>query len=762
MKIISSRSIVTIFVITFLIMGSVEMSFGQLFRRPQSPTRTTRPSTGSTTQRSTAPKPEPKTEPEAPQVSPEPAPPVAPRVAPRTAPRVAPSTGTRASVDSTGPQKGVELVELPSSKRHALLIGVDSFVSLSQLNYCVADAKALGEKLKELDFSVNLLITGSEARLDPLTKTINERIDSFLQRIGDDDMVVFAFSGHGVRINDQSYLCPKNADISDVSTLISLKDLKDRLERKGRFRMILIDACRNDLQRSVKASIDVADSVRGFAKSIDDAEVPNGTVLINSCMAEEFSYEDEKLGHGVFMYNVLQALDGKADGVEGGKDGYVSLSELSKYVADSTNAYVWDKFSKNQRPICNMNLEITDFAICHANQDSDLDLDIGTANMNPLVAATLRNISLGRFDEAMANCDTWVKESATEEIGYLCRCMVLAARRDINDIAMALYYMKPAGLKTLAINARKSDKPVDILDGTSVVAQFRPGDTIEIDGIEQVEWVSVVKYNGRPMEGFISLGDLERMPEKDPTPDEEAIAKARERIDTATDTEHLNAAINMLSSVTDPELKLQADRMRAESMLMLGDIKDAFALAGRIGDRTITVRHTGESTRLAQTSSSSARVTLPQGARMTIDISYTGHPHLKIVAIDGDSSKTGYLQISGGGGGGGGGSGGGGAVGPNTWDRLPGNMHRHNLTGKTWVVRIGTGNLRAAQNALPAGFRVPSHAEVVQAMNSGMRSNVPGIARNVWTTSGLLDTQTGQMYDSVWKSPGLESTLGVR
>jgi|GEM_PF-6760652 len=762
MKIVNLRSMIAALAIAYFLVGSVESTLGQLFRRPQqrttpNSTRTTRPATTPST-----PKPEPAPPAEAPPAEPEPAPRVAPRVAPRIAPTVTPPPATRGPLDSAGPSRGVELVELTGAKRHALLIGVNSFVKLTPLDYCVADVAALAGKLKDLDFEVSLLVTGAEAKDDPIASNINERIDSFLQRIGKDDMVVFAFSGHGARIGGASYLCPKDANIKDINTMISLKDVKERLDKKGRFRMLFIDACRNDLEDSTKASLDVAASAKAFVKSIEDSNVPNGTVMMNSCMAEEYSYEDEDLGHGVFMYHVLQGLEGRADGVMGGTDGFVSLTELKKFVSDGTNTHVWKKFSANQRPLFHMNMEMPDFAICRANVVPEPEPIGGT---NPLIVATLRNISLERYDQAMEACDGWIRESATEEIGYRCRCMVLAARRELNDITMALYYKKHAGLDTITIGAKHSDKVVDILNGEKIVAQFKPGDTIEIDRILQDDWVSVVTHNKRPIRGAVSLSDLEKLPEKKLGPQEIAIKNARQRIDSATDTEHLNAAVGMLSAITDPNLKAQAERMRAEALLMIGispegsqaKVTQALTIAGMISNEPLVIRTAASNVKLHQkTGYSGNSVSINKGDTLAVDVTYTDHPHMKIVAVNGDTSRTGFFLIptkksvissepSR----------------PNTWTRQNLNTFTHNLTGRTWIVRWSSGSVAAAQKDLSRhGYRLPTRTEVIHAINNGMKANIPQLQRNVWTTSGLFDTQTGAIVGVL--APGLESNLGIR
>ena len=58
----------------------------------------------------------------------------------------------------------------------------------------------------------------------------------------------------------------------------------------------------------------------------------SGTVLLSASGTQQFAVEFEQLGHGVFTYSLLEALDGKADG--GSRDNKITVNELKAYMED--------------------------------------------------------------------------------------------------------------------------------------------------------------------------------------------------------------------------------------------------------------------------------------------------------------------------------------------------------------------------------------------------------------------------------------------
>jgi hypothetical protein len=115
--------------------------------------------------------------------------------------------------------------------------------------------------------------------------------------------------------------------------------------------VVIIDACRNEPAAPTRAAAPRA-MPQGFARSLRN--VRQGFLLLSSCSAGQVSYEDPRLGHGVFFDSILRGLTGAADrqaeGLPGNGDGRVEAQELFQYAAAQTKRHVQETFSGSQTP----------------------------------------------------------------------------------------------------------------------------------------------------------------------------------------------------------------------------------------------------------------------------------------------------------------------------------------------------------------------------------------------------------------------------
>ena len=228
-------------------------------------------------------------------------------------------------------------------QRWAVVVGVNQYVQLSHLNFCVADARKLRDQLVSAGFpadNVFLLVDGPDARSQPNRANIQRQIGSVLAVAAQDDLVLVSFSGHGVHLDGKSYFCPAEASLDDPqTTMVPLELIYQQLEAsKARQKLLLVDACRNDPRPS--GSRDATShqrSLKGLADQL--AAVPAGILALSSSAAGQISWEDEQFGHGVFMHYVMEGLSGQAD-VQGNRDGAVSLLELYAYSELQTKRWV--------------------------------------------------------------------------------------------------------------------------------------------------------------------------------------------------------------------------------------------------------------------------------------------------------------------------------------------------------------------------------------------------------------------------------------
>lgn len=140
-----------------------------------------------------------------------------------------------------------------ASRRLALVIGNDAYSNVPKLQNARSDARAMAQGLQGLGFKVTLQMDLSERGMKDALRAFRTDIQ------GGDEVVVF-FAGHGVQLGAANYLLP--VDIRGDSEeqvrdeAIPLQRILDDLsERKARFSLAIIDACRDNPFRTSGRSI---------------------------------------------------------------------------------------------------------------------------------------------------------------------------------------------------------------------------------------------------------------------------------------------------------------------------------------------------------------------------------------------------------------------------------------------------------------------------------------------------------------------------
>lgn len=243
--------------------------------------------------------------------------------------------------------------------RRALLIGINEYKTFRKLKYCGSDVQALGKRLVTAGFEANkVVVVCDEATrsLQPDKEKIVGQISMMLDSAEPGDLVLLAFSGHGVQIQGKPYFAPYEGEApksdSDadtqraIATLISLDWIYEKLKAcRASIKLLLVDACQNRLFEGAERSAEKNIVLHDVGRSLEAA--PAGILLMTACAAGEYSHESSSLNHGVFTYYLLEALEGKADY---NHDGTVSLKEVNLYVSSHTEEYVRNHFHKVQRP----------------------------------------------------------------------------------------------------------------------------------------------------------------------------------------------------------------------------------------------------------------------------------------------------------------------------------------------------------------------------------------------------------------------------
>ncbi len=135
-----------------------------------------------------------------------------------------------------------------AEKRVALVIGINRYVNLplrAQLQRAVNDARAVSKAFRELGFDATTLEDASRA-------TFNAEWQQFLGAVREGDIAALYFAGHGVEIEGQNFLIPKDIPLIEFGRQEQIKResisvselLLDLKKRNPGVSLFIFDACR--------------------------------------------------------------------------------------------------------------------------------------------------------------------------------------------------------------------------------------------------------------------------------------------------------------------------------------------------------------------------------------------------------------------------------------------------------------------------------------------------------------------------------------
>lgn len=127
---------------------------------------------------------------------------------------------------------------------HALVIGIDQYTNISNLDNAVNDADSISAALSQADFRVTKVV-------DPSHGEFIDRINAFFDAIVQSDCTVFYFAGHGVQSQGQNFLIPRdfagNEEMDLWSSAVPLDRVISSLANSGqKVSIVIVDACRNN------------------------------------------------------------------------------------------------------------------------------------------------------------------------------------------------------------------------------------------------------------------------------------------------------------------------------------------------------------------------------------------------------------------------------------------------------------------------------------------------------------------------------------
>jgi hypothetical protein len=222
-------------------------------------------------------------------------------------------------------------------KAWAVLVGVNHYDDpyIAGLKVCVDDVTAIQQMLAE-HYQAARLLTDATLEHLPTRANILGELSTVAQTAGEDDLLLFYFSGHGMAQEGESYLLPRDTKLAALKhTALAMKDVREIIEQSpAHAKVIVLDACHSG------ASIGKAEPTMTpefIQRVFEEAE---GMAVLASCKQGQQSWEWQAEHRSVFTYYLLDALTGKADL---DAKGFVTVSDASRHVTDGVKAWAVDR-----------------------------------------------------------------------------------------------------------------------------------------------------------------------------------------------------------------------------------------------------------------------------------------------------------------------------------------------------------------------------------------------------------------------------------
>jgi WD40 repeat protein len=254
-------------------------------------------------------------------------------------------------VESTSP--AVEYLSDHIAKNsvcYILAVGINQYKNPRMtLNYARPDAQSFVELMEKKGTLFKNVELHSLYDQEASRANILKKLDELSAIVHPEDVFVFYYAGHGSMVDNQFYFIPtESIRLYDASSLkteaIEATVLQDKLKDiRALKQLIIMDACQSGGSVELLATRGASEE-----KAIAQLSRSAGIHVMASAGSDQFATEFTELGHGLFTYLLLKALQGDADGAP--KDGKVTIYELKSYLDDQVPEMTRKMKGKPQYP----------------------------------------------------------------------------------------------------------------------------------------------------------------------------------------------------------------------------------------------------------------------------------------------------------------------------------------------------------------------------------------------------------------------------
>jgi WD40 repeat protein len=222
-----------------------------------------------------------------------------------------------------------------SSTCHILAVGINQYKNQRMsLNYAKPDAESFSQVMDSKGTNLFKSVQLHTLYDDQATRNkILKKLDDLSSEIHPEDVFIFYYAGHGSMVDNQFYFIPtETLRLYDATSLnkeaIEAMTLQEKFSKiKALKQLIIMDACQSGGSVELLATRGASEE-----KAIAQLSRSAGIHVMASAGSEQFATEFTELGHGLFTYVLIKALQGEADGAP--KDGKVTIYELKSFIDD--------------------------------------------------------------------------------------------------------------------------------------------------------------------------------------------------------------------------------------------------------------------------------------------------------------------------------------------------------------------------------------------------------------------------------------------
>ena len=215
----------------------------------------------------------------------------------------------------------------------ALIIGIDKYDNVRDLNYAVKDAESIREILStSFNFPVEniTILKNKNATKQNILKSLSE----ITKQAGERDRVLVFFAGHGDQEDlpeggQMGYLLPVDGNPDDLYlTSIGMDEFKKLSYRSNAKHILyLVDACYGGIAAVSSRGLDT--KTQNYLEKITKDK---SRQIITAGGRGEEVIEKSEWGHSAFTLNLIRGLkDGRADI---NSNGFITANELGLFLSD--------------------------------------------------------------------------------------------------------------------------------------------------------------------------------------------------------------------------------------------------------------------------------------------------------------------------------------------------------------------------------------------------------------------------------------------